>query len=216
MSFRNKKVKLPKSLIKCWNNGWILGVVQFGSSLYLKESQDIDIAIIIRVGCYEKLVKRINNNEFKGFDVSLIKEEELADWKKFRFGSHGIHLIPPLKSGLTLLGANPFLKAPNFKKSLIKKSIIIRLADYIYIVRKSVFNSKLKNQVKSRWDKFARLAIFLLDDEIKFPDVLKLRNNEIAFLLRKNKLNSDIDSKNLVVSYEKLWQKIIKANYAYL
>ncbi|MEK7564613.1 MAG: hypothetical protein AAB394_02610 [Patescibacteria group bacterium] len=200
------KVKIPNSIIKCYEKGLIIGIVQFGSSLYSKKANDIDLAIVIKKDCYVKFVKHIIKKEFKNFDISLIREEEITNWNKFRFGNHGLYLIPVLKSGIVLFGVNSFLTAPDFDQKSIKESIFPRLADYIYNLRKSIFKEGFLINVKKRWPKFLRLALLYIDKNLKFPDVMKLRNSEIDVLLRKN--NLEINSKDLVNAYEILWQKI--------
>ena len=115
---------LPDSLKSAIARNLIVGVIQFGSSLYNKNSDDIDLAVILKRNSYNKFLGHVNPDDFIGFDISLIKEEEIGDFKKFRFGSHGPHLGIPIKSGKVIFGCNPFIDF-NIKDLILRESISI-------------------------------------------------------------------------------------------
>jgi len=137
------EVKFPKMLKKAIEKGFLISIIQFGSSLRKPEYQDIDLAIVLKRNFYKKFLEIIYGEKFKGFDISLIKEEEVQGPNKFRFGGHGAHFLYSLIKGKTLYGKNPFLKFRNLKfEEQIKKSIFSRLYNYIEDVRRAVFRVK--------------------------------------------------------------------------
>lgn len=199
--------KLPISLRNGINKEYIIGIIKFGSSVGGKKYNDIDLAVIIKKNCYFKFLKLINPEDFKNFDISLIREEEIKNLNKFRFGSHGQHLIPVFQKGDLLFGKNPFL---NFvvDDELIRHSILMRLYDYVYDVRKSFFKKEIMENIERRWHKFVRLSLYLISEELNFLDVLKISESEVGLLLRK--YNITIDNENILIAYEKVWEKVPK------
>jgi len=166
-------IKTPKILNDLINLDYIISIIQFGSSVRKNTYKDIDIAVIIKQSCYEKFIKQIYGKKFIGFDISIIKEKEIRKPKKFRFGNHGAHFAYSLKKGKTLYGINPFSKLLINKKQ-IQNSIITRLYDYMYDVRKTIFKSAIQKSIKERWPKFLRLSLYLLDSNLKYPEVLDI------------------------------------------
>ncbi len=210
-SVKKKTVRFPLVIKKAFHDGLIEGMIQFGSSLANKRAKDVDVAIIIKSGCFSEFTKRIKSTRFKGIDFSLIREEELFPWSRFRFGSHGIHLIIPLKQGKIIFGKNPFLKAPSGNLRAVKRSIFYRLSDYMYEVRKSYFRGDLRTIIKSRYKKFIRLALFLLFDDLIYPDVMKLRESVLKRYIKKKQLALDLN--DVEKTYELLWEKLVKRKF---
>ena len=211
------KINLPRGIKKAVKKGVVLSVIHFGSSLRKSQFQDIDLAVIIKRDSYEKFLETIYEEKFNGFDISLIKEEEIQGPEKFRFGGHGAHFLYSLIQGKTLYGKNPFLKFRNLKfENQIKKSIISRLYDYIEDVRRAVFRGKINKNIRRRWPKFLRLSLYLLDNNLRYPEVLSLDKNEVKKYLRKHNIGIDMVSKNLknpknlLISYETVWERVLK------
>lgn len=197
---------IPKALGVSIQKGYIVSIVQFVSSLYKKDFRDIDLAVIIKHGCYEKFLKEIFGSNFNSFDISLIKEEEVLGPRKFRFGGHGAHFLSALIAGKVLYGTNLFKKF-FVSSSLIKKSVLLRLYDYIEDVRRAAFQDRIHENIKRRWPKFLRLSLYLLDTNLQYPYVLGLSEKELAFYLRKHKI--EFGGKNLLIRYEKVWEKVL-------
>lgn len=209
---KKKTVHLPSVIEKAFRDGLIEGVIQFGSSLVNKRAKDVDVAIVIKSGCFSEFIKRIKSTRFTGIDLSLIREEELSPWSRFRFGSHGIHLIVPLKQGRVIFGKNSFLKAPSGNLRAVKRSIFYRLSDYMYEVRKSYFRKDLHKVIKSRYKKFVRLALFLLFNDLTYPHVLMLQESGLKRYIKKKQLAVDLN--DVEKTYELLWEKLIKKGFS--
>lgn len=208
-------IKLPEGIKKAIKKRYILSTIQFGSSLRKSEYQDIDLAIVIKKGCYKNFLEIVYGENFKGFDISLIKEEEVRGPEKFRFGKHGAHFLFSLIHGKVLYGKNLFQR---FKvlDSQIKKSVLVSLFDYIEDVRRAIFRDKIDKNIKRRWPKFLRLCLYLLGTNLKYPDMLGLKKNELRNYLRKYNIDLDItpknlkDPKNLLIAHEAVWMKVLK------
>lgn len=206
--------ELPKSLREASKKGMLIGVIQFGSSLYAeKEAGDIDLVVVVKYAFLKKFLGLIENDEYFGFDISLVLERELGDLNRFRFGSHGIHLLKVFSQGKLLLGTNPFLGAPEFPKKEIRESILERLYDYLYLLRKSYFDQLAYRQVQKRWQKFVRLALFLLDDTLEFPKVLQMSVSEVRS--RYFCLDIDVYNGKIQENFEIIWQKIIEKSQSW-
>lgn len=50
---------MPKILNDLINYGYIISIIQFGSSVRKNNYKDIDIAVIVKQNCYDKFVKQI-------------------------------------------------------------------------------------------------------------------------------------------------------------
>ena len=124
------KAKIPLPLKKLIKEGAILSIIQFGSSTRKKKFNDIDLGIIIKKGYYEHLLNSVFDKSFPKYDISFIKEEEIKNLRKFKFGNQGMHFAQSLKNGNVLYGKNPFENI-NISKAEIDNSIITRLYDYI-------------------------------------------------------------------------------------
>lgn len=208
------RIGLHKSLQKAIEQGYVLSIVQFGSSLGQSKFQDVDLAIILRKGCYRNFLDLIYGKNFHGFDISLIKEEEIQGPEKFRFGKHGAHFLFSLIHGRTLYNKNPFKKF-NVSKLQIKKSILLSLFIYMENVRRAVFMGKINKSIKKRWPKFLRLCIYLLDDNFKYPEILRLSDSKLKKYLQKYNLDSSLifrnskDPKDWLITYETIWEKVL-------
>ncbi len=198
---------IPQSIIESFNKGYIISVIQFGSSIRRNNCHDIDLAVVVKRGNYKKFLDKMYGRNFHDFDISLIKEEEIQGPGKFKFGGHGCHFLYSLIKGKTLYGANPFDKF-KVNNSQIKKSALDRMYDYIEDVRRAVFVGKVKKSIKKRWPKFIRLSLYLLDSSLKYPDVLDLNNKEVKYYLEKNKINCMPD--NLLNAYEDIWDRVLR------
>jgi hypothetical protein len=158
----------------------------------------------------------IYGTDFRGFDISFIKEEEIQGPERFRFGKHGAHFLFSLINGKTVYGKNPFKR---FKVSIsqIKDSIFLSLFIYIEDIRKAVSLGKINKNIRRRWPKFLRLCLYLLDNKLKYPDVLRINRNEIKQQLKRQKLPLILISrncknpKNLIIVYETIWERILKS-----
>jgi len=210
-------IKLPRTLKKAIKKGLILSIIQFGSSLRTSKYQDVDLAVVVKKGFLENFLEIVYGEKFQGFDISLIKEEEIQGPEKFRFGGHGAHFLLSLIQGKTLYGKNPFLKFKNLKfQKQIRKSILSRLFDYIEDIRRAVFLGKINRNIRRRWPKFLRLSLYLLENNLKYPEVLSLNKNEVKKYLQKYNIDINITSKSLknpkklLISYETIWEKVLK------
>lgn len=209
------KTKFPTALKEAVKKGFVLSIIQFGSSLKSLKYQDVDLGIVIKKGCYKDFLNTVYGSNFQGFDISLIKEEEVRGSKKFRFGKHGAHFLFSLINGKTLYGRNPFKK---FKVSIpqIKRSILLSLFIYFEDIRRAIFLGKINKNIKRRWPKFLRLCLYLLNHKLKYPDVLSLDDDKIKEQLRKYKLPSILHSRNFknpkdwIIAYETIWEKVLK------
>ncbi|KKQ67061.1 MAG: hypothetical protein A2W71_00115 [Candidatus Nealsonbacteria bacterium RIFCSPLOWO2_02_39_8] len=209
------KTKLPKAIKKALKEGYVMSIIQFGSSLRKSIYQDIDLAIVLKNGCYDDFLEIVYGEKFQGFDISLIKEGEIHGPEKFRFGGHGAHFLSSMINGKILYGKNPF-RVFKVSESQIRKSIISRLFDYIEDVRRAVFKDRINQNIKRRWPKFLRLSLYLLEANLKYPDILDWDNNQIGKYLKKYNIDLDATSKNLrnpkrlLILYETVWEKILK------
>lgn len=192
----------------------ILSIVQFGSSIHVSNPGDIDLCVVTKDGAFFDFLARAPFAAIpKNIDISLIREEELKNTGQFRFGSHGAHLLCSLQAGKALYGENLFLKMPVPSVSLVKDSILDRLYDYHYEVRKLETSRKEFEQgLHKRWSKFQRLALFLLDTtgEVTFPAVLTAPNSTVEEKFRifglkyQNEFTAD--------SFEHIWEMILANN----
>ncbi len=212
------KVKIPKPLRRAIRSGLVLSIIQFGSSLRRSKYQDIDLAVIIKREAYKEFLNIVYGENFQEFDISLIKEEEIENPDKFRFGGHGAHFLFSLTRGKILYGEKNFLekfKVNNFDKK-IKHSIFLRLFDYVEDVRRAVFLNISNDNIKRRWPKFLRLSLYLLEknNNLKYPDLLDIKEEEIKKHLKRHNINiyhkNLQDHKNLLISYEEIWEKVLK------
>lgn len=209
--------EFPNALKRAIKKGLILSVIQFGSSLRRSKYRDIDLAIVIKKNHYEDFLEVAYGEKFKGFDISLIREEEIKGPNKFRFGGHGAHFLYSLTKGRVLYGKNPFLKFKNLKfEDKIRESILSRLYDYIEDVRRAIFRGKINREIKRRWPKFLRLSLYFLDNDLGYIESLTLDEVELKMYLKKYNLNIDISIKNfenqkkILIFYEIIWGKILK------
>ena len=199
-------IKIPNYLIDAYNNELILGIIQFGSSIYNKTSKDIDVAVVVKEGKFSAFVDFIKNKKInKLWDISLIKEEEIC-YDNFFFGNHGIYLIEAFKYGNTLLGINPFINLPKHSEFDIKNSVYERLKEYLYILRKRYFkNGNNNEQFSRRYFKFLKLSAYLLDDKIKYPEVMRMSLDVIYEILEKKGLKlTENRSENMEIIWENL------------
>lgn len=170
------KIKLPPALNVAIKKGYVLSIIQFGSSLRNPEYQDIDLGVVIKKACYRNFLDTIYGEDFQSFDISLIKEGEIQGPKKFRFGKHGAHFLFSLISGKILYGKNIFKK---FKVSTvqIKKSVFLSLFIYMEDIRRAIFSGRINKNIKRRWPKFLRLCLYLLNSKLKYPNVLGMTDD---------------------------------------
>lgn len=208
-------VKLPLSLKNSIKKGLVSSVIQFGSSLRGPNYKDIDLGIILKKGCYEEFSDTVYRTNFQNFDISLIEEEEIQNTKKFRFGKHGLHFLFSLINGKTLFGKNPFKKL-KVSESEIKKSIFLSLFIYIEDTRRAIFLNVIDIKIKKRWPKFLRLCLYLLNDELKYPNVLRMTDNRVKSYLKQYNFNIDLASKNFktsknwLIAYDTIWNEVLK------
>lgn len=192
----------------------ILSIVQFGSSIHTSNPGDIDLCIVTKNGAFfEFLAGEPFALVPKNIDISLMREEEIKDTSSFRFGSHGVHLLCSLQDGVALYGENIFLKMPVPTTALVKASILDRLYDYLYEVRKlETSRKKVEYGLKKRWAKFQRLALFLLDTrgEITFPAVLIIQDSVVEEQFKKFGLQYQHEF--TTVGFEHIWETILANN----
>jgi len=204
----------PKTFLSPRNLEGILSIVQFGSSLYSENPGDIDLCVVTKKGCFfdllaEKSFTQVSSN----IDISLLKEEELKGTDFFRFGSHGVHLLVSLREGKAIYGENIFLELSAPSERAVKESILDRLYDYLYEVRKlETLKDKDISATLKRWPKFNRLALFLLDTtgELTFPAVLSISESEIE--KRFSKYGLQYQDEFTVVGFEHIWETILAKN----
>ena len=203
---KNNQKELSILLKEIIATNCVLSIIQFGSSIRHKTDSDIDLAIILKKGVFNNFFGKFSNRSLKEFDISAIKAEEIENLKKFKFGNHGLHFAESLRIGKVLYGTNPFLKIrPN--RTEIEQSITNRLYDYIYDVRKAIFSKRINSNISKRWPKFLRLCLYLLNSNLKYPDVLDLNTKKINKILKQNKISLP---KNLLLAHEVLWEKVLK------
>ncbi len=201
-------VNIPPILKQAYNDELLHGVILFGSSTYKSKPNDIDLAIITSTGSFENFISLLStNNSLSTYDISLIKQEEINPNKEFFFGGHGQYLVESLRQGIVLFGKNPFKDFAKNKVFDIKKSIINRMREYIYILRKSYFDKQAEKKFISRYDKMVLLSAFLLLKGFSYPKVLTLNQDYIETKLKKKGyLMFDDKKKNI----EKIWADINK------
>lgn len=192
----------------------ILSIVQFGSSLYSGKPGDIDLCVVTKRGRFFDLLAdesfaQISSN----IDISLLKEEELRISDFFRFGSHGVHLLVSLREGRAIHGDNIFLEFPAPSERMVKQSILDRLYDYLYEVRKlETSKDKDDSTALKRWSKFNRLALFLLDTtkELTFPGVLSISESELG--RRLSEYGLQYQDEFTAIGFEHIWETILAKN----
>lgn len=204
----------PKTFLSQKSLEKILSIVQFGSSIYTSNPGDIDLCIVTKNGdFFEFLAGEPFALVPKNIDISLVREEEIEDASSFRFGSHGVHLLCSLQDGVALYGENVFLKMPAPTTTLVKTSILDRLYDYLYEVRKLETSRKeVEYNLKKRWPKFQRLTLFLLDTrgEITFPAVLITKDSVVEEQFKKYGLQYQREF--TTVGFENIWETILANN----
>ena len=185
----------------------IAAIIQFGSSLRRESHRDLDVAVVVRRGLYEKFLQEPRRRRLGQLDISVIREEEVLSSRKFRFGGHGAHFLYSLIHGRTLYGTNPFKR---FKviESQIRRSVLLRLYDYIEDVRRAVVQGNIRRSIRKRWQKFLRLSLFLLDSKLHYFEALDLSDNAVYVLLKRKKII--LNEKNLLLDYEILWQRVLR------
>jgi hypothetical protein len=205
----NINFKLPRILAKAYDVKIILSVILFGSSLHNSStSNDVDIAVITRRGRFDDFVKLLSKDDsLKNYDVSLIKREEIDYTKKFKFGGHGEYLVESLRDGEILIGKNFFTKFPPTKIKNIKTSIVDRMREYIYVLRKSYFDKNAENKFFLRYNKMMKLSAFLLIDNYIYPQIL---NKDIIDIEKDLIKHGFIITENKKKNIEDLWTKIIE------
>lgn len=204
----SRRFFLPRSLRNCIEQDLLVGVIQFGSSLTKQQPNDIDLAVVVRRGRFTDFLIQIHPEDFRSIDISLIREEELSDLEHFRFGSHGVHLVPVFASGRVLHGVNPF-RGIEIPVDAVLRSILLRLFDYMYEVRKSHFRDTLPMGMSGRWAKFSRLSLLFLTDDLHFPDVLNISDQEVV--MRWQMQDIHLEEFDLPGSYEAIWEKVLSA-----
>lgn len=187
-------------------------IIQFGSSLHSTTSGDIDLCVVVRKGAFYPFLAAIQDAQIPAtYDISLLREEELL-LNPFRFGSHGPHLLLSIKKGVLLHGKNLFLEIPDPDQELVRASILDRLYDYLYEVRKlEVSNAVTTVPFQKRWGKFQRLAAFLLlPRRFTFPEVLSFPKEELVEALKEAgiKHTDTFTAEN----FEYIWEKLSKTN----
>lgn len=209
-----KKLIDPNTFLSSRTLESILTIVQFGSSLYLESPGDVDLCIVTKKGSFFNLLAgKLFTQMPSNIDVSLLREEELGSSDSFRFGSHGVHLLVSLREGRAIYGKNIFLTLPVPSEVKVKVSIMDRLYDYLYEVRKLETTKDQNDSITfKRWPKFQRLALFLLDTkgEMAFPAVLSISNSAVEKHLRKYGLQ--YKNEFTPVSFEHIWEMILAKN----
>lgn len=192
----------------------VLSIVQFGSSLYSENPGDIDLCVVTKKGCFFDLLAEKSFTQIPpNIDISLLKEEELKGTDFFRFGSHGVHLLVSLREGKAICGENIFLELSPPSEKAVKESILDRLYDYLYEVRKLETLKDMDNStVLKRWPKFNRLALFLLDTtgELTFPAVLSISKSELE--KRLSEYGLQYQDEFTAVGFEHIWETILAKN----
>jgi len=160
---KNGPINVPTILEQAYRDGLLYGVILFGSSIYKSDPKDIDLAIITSTGNFDNFIELLSTgNSLSAYDISLIKQEEIDSDKGFYFGGHGQYLVESLRQGIILLGENPFINFPKTKVFDIKKSIVDRMREYIYVLRKSYFDKQAERKFISRYDKIVALSAFFV------------------------------------------------------
>ncbi len=192
----------------------VLSIVQFGSSLYSEKPGDIDLCVVTKKGCFFGLLAEKSFTQMPpNIDIILLKEEELKGTDFFRFGSHGVHLLVSLREGKAIYGENIFLEPHSPSERAVKESILDRLYDYLYEVRKLETLKDMDNSAAlKRWPKFNRLALFLLDTtgELTFPAILSISKSELK--KRLSEYGLQYKDEFTVVGFEHIWETILAKN----
>lgn len=183
----------------------VRSVIQFGSSLYADDYADIDIAVIVLDDEFESFVRQVQPGRWDGFDVSLMREQEVFPLERFQFGGHGAHFARSLQMGRALIGDNPFLGV-RLSAADIRSSVLARLHDYMYDVRKAVFQSTLERSIRERWPKFVRLCLYLIDESLRYPEVLRMPDGDVG--LRLSGMGVSADPEDLLAAYENVWLRV--------
>jgi hypothetical protein len=199
---------IPRSLKRPLKRGYILSIVQFGSSLRSSRPRDIDLAVVVKKGCYGAFLKSVGRTE-KNLDIALIKEEETNDLQNFRWGNHGAHMVRSMGLGKALYGKNIFQHVPVSRRQLVD-SIRSRLYGYIEEVRRAAFTTRVDPEIRRRWPKFLRLALFLIDADLSYPAVLGLTDAEVRTILKKHRI--PLNTRDIRIGHETLWEQVLKKN----
>lgn len=197
---------IPHLLKSPIENNFVLSIIQFGSSLYKRSYNDIDLAVIIKNNTYEDFRKSIVPQKGSIFDIALIKEKEAILTNEFRWGSHGVHMLKSMSLGKAIFGDNIFRNI-NISELQIKRSIKSRLYDYMEDVRRSVFKKNIDRNIIRRWKKFLRLSLYLLDTKLVYPNILYVDHKMLNPYINRYKIN--IRNDNLLCSYESLWEIVL-------
>ena len=206
MEENNLNIASLDILSRSHKKGLIVGVIRFGSSLYSSNPGDIDLAIITTKGKLDEFVNLlVDDKSLTGYDISLIKEEEINSSKKFYFGGHGQHLVESIRNGITLIGDNPFKNYPSIDIQDIKLSVFERMKEYIYILRKSYFDENAEKKFHQRYNKMLKLSLFLLGENYAFPEILSVDIKDIQNSLIKIGYMPMEDKKKYI---EYMWAKI--------
>lgn len=80
----------------------------------------------------------------------------------------------------------------------------------MYDVRKTIFKGEIQKSIKERWSKFLRLSLYLLDSNLKYPQVLDMTKNDLIPYLKKHKLV--LPKNNLILAHEIIWEKVLIKN----
>src|SRR3989339_338227 len=75
-SKKNMKTKLPKAIKKALKEGYVMSIIQFGSSLRKSIYQDIDLAIVLKNGCYDDFLE------------TNLKYPDILDWDNNQIGKY--------------------------------------------------------------------------------------------------------------------------------
>lgn len=203
----------PASIVQAFGGSisHVLSIVRFGSSIYSEHYGDLDLCVVVKQNEFYQFLSEIRKLKLPTlFDISLIREEELAT-TPFRFGSHGPHLLLSLKAGRACYGENLFLSLPDPDELLVRESILDRLYDYVYEVRKlEVTGQNSSLSLEKRWGKFKRLALYLLTSNYTFPEVLSLPENEVIQSMKVAGIDYEKDFSPS--NFEHIWEKILKSN----
>lgn len=117
------------------------------------------------------------------------------------------NLVESLRRGITLLGKNPFIDFPKTKVFDVKKSIVDRMREYIYVLRKSYFDRQAERKFISRYDKIVLLSVFLLLDGFSYPEIFAVSKNDAEMKLKKKGYLMFADKKRNI---EQIWIDIKK------
>src|SRR3989344_6095115 len=91
--------------------------------------------------------------------------------------------------------------------TLVKATILDRLYDYLYEVRKlETLRKEVEYGLKKRWPKFQRLALFLLDakEEVTFPAVLIIPDSVVEEQFQEYGLQYQREF--TTIGFEHIWE----------